>query len=136
MKISKSKIQKDYRDILALYRADIKTLDQDERIEAIDLAKSYYNYLVSHDIAYGTLALDVIENKGQFGQIANIHLKHQSIFEGISPELITIVREQIIIRLAYKDTKMRSQTSYQQNDPCYKLIEDYHEEVFNQHTTI
>ena len=135
MKINRAKIKLDYRKELKGYHKDIDTLDSEDRSNGIEYAKMYYNYLTEAGIPYARLALDVIENKGKFGKLANIHLKSQSLFEGIQAEAMPAVREKIIISLASHDAKMRGDKDYNQSNPCYDKIEAYHLKVFKYHTS-
>ncbi len=136
MKIDKVKIRSEYRVSLKDFHREINTLSSEDMIKAINCAKNYYSYLVSNSISYARLALDVIENKGKFGQMANVHLKTQSIFEGIKEESIGELREKIIISLASHDSKMRCSKSYHDGNLCYQQIELYHVKVFETYTTI
>ena len=135
MKISRKKIKLEYRKELKDYHRDINNLDSEDRSNGIEYAKMYYSYLAGAGIPYATLALDVIKNEGKFGKLANIHLKSQSIFEGIPLDEITAVKEKIIISLASHDAKMRGDKDYNQNNPYYKEIEEYHIKVFKYHTS-
>jgi len=135
MKISRTKIKLEYRKELKDYHRDIDSLDSEDRSNGIEYAKMYYSYLAEAGISYAKLALDVIKNEGKFGKLANIHLKSQSIFEGITLEEITTVREKIIISLASHDAKMRGNKNYNQSNPYYKEIEEYHIKVFKYHTS-
>lgn len=135
MKINRVKIKSEYRKELKDYHRDIDKLDSEDRGNGIEYAKMYYNYLAEAGIPYARLALDVIENEGKFGKLANIHLKSQSIFEGIQSEAMPAVREKIIISLASHDAKMRGDKDYNQSNPCYDKIEAYHLKVFKYHTS-
>lgn len=135
MPIDKATIKLNYRKKLKAYHRNIKNLDDDERTDAIDWAKNYYSYLASNGISYAKLALDVVENRGKYGQVANIHLKHQSIFEGIKVGNISEVREKIIISLAAHDARMRINKDYSDSCLWYDKIEDYHLKVFAFYST-
>ena len=135
MKINRVKIKSEYRKELKDYHKIINDLSAEQRSEGVKCAEKYYDYLATKGILYAWLALDVIGNEGKFGKLANIHLKSQSIFEGIAVEEINTVREKIIISLASHDAKMRSSKGYDQSNPCYDKIEAYHLKVFKYHTS-
>lgn len=135
MPINREEIKKEYRDKLKVYHRKIKELSPEDSHKALDIAKNYYAYLAKSGIPYAKLALEVIENQGRFGKLVNIHLKSQSVFEGIKPENIGEVREKIIISLASHDAKLRSDKNYHPNKSYYKEIEDYHIKVFKYHTS-
>lgn len=135
MKINKAEVKYKYRQVLKGYHKIINDLSGEERSKGVECAEKYYDYLATKGILYAWLALDVIENKDKFGKLANIHLKSQSIFEGIQSEAMNAVREKIIISLASHDAKMRSSKGYDQSNPCYDKIEAYHLKVFKYHTT-
>ena len=83
MKINRVKIKSEYRKELKGYHKIINDLSAEQRSEGVKCAEKYYDYLATKGILYAWLALDVIENEGTFGKLANIHLKSESIFEGI-----------------------------------------------------
>lgn len=136
MRVNKALIKSEYRTPLKDYHSRVKALTIEERSKAIEYTKMYYSYLASNGISYARLALEVVENKGKFGQIANIQLKSQSIFEGIKEGDIPEVREKIIVSLASHDSKMRCSKSYHAGNLCYQQIEKYHKKVFETYTTI
>ncbi|HJD56439.1 MAG TPA: hypothetical protein LFW21_07565 [Rickettsia endosymbiont of Pyrocoelia pectoralis] len=108
----------------------VKTLDASERQDLIVTVKEYYQYLADNNISYGRLALEVVNNEGKYGLMANGHLKHQCVFDGIKAEEILVIRKQIIISLTYHDMRLRKSIKYNQNNDFCKSIEDYHISVF------
>lgn len=135
MTIDRERIRDYYfKDLTEAYD-NIKTLDADERDFYVSSAAMYYQYLVSNGVMYGRLALEVIENKGLYGKCANINLKSQSIFEGISEENIPMLREQIIISLAYRDAKLRLGSDVADGTSYLDAVETYHISEFTKYTT-
>lgn len=136
MKTNKTTIKSEFRNVLKKYHKEIHVLSKEARSNGLEVAKQYYLYLEKCGVSYAKLALDVVESRGKFGKLANIHLKSQSIFEGVKVELFDEMREKIIISLASHDSKMRSSKGYKEYDTCYELIEKYHLKVFNCHTSV
>lgn len=134
MTLSKEIIEKEFRKNFEEAYKKIDTLTPEERLIQVNKAKEYYEYLTSNGILYGNLALEVVEDKGMYGRIANIHLRAQSIFEGIDSASVSTMREKLIISLAYRDMDMRVK-QVEIGNPNYKEIEDYHVEEFRKYTT-
>lgn len=65
------------KDYLDEENEKVKTLNAAKRQELIGTVKEYYQYLADNNISYGRLALEVVNNEGKYGLMANSHLKHQ-----------------------------------------------------------
>ena len=139
MTIDKEKINSEYTQILQEAYDNIDTLTPAERATAIETAKKYYEYLASNGIIYGKIALEVLENKGRFGEMANINMKDQSIFDGVPPSKIPEMTEKLAISLAYRDSDMRGKPEYIESDRSSKeigiKIGIYHKEAFEKYST-
>ena len=85
MSIDKALIESKYKKALEKSYKNIEILNAAQRAETIERAKEYYHYLESHGIIYARLALEVVEDKAQYGQMANIHLKSQWLTDTMIP---------------------------------------------------
>jgi hypothetical protein len=98
-----------------------------DRQDGVKLVQEYYTYLKNSGEFYGELALRVVNNKGFFGEFANIHLRTQAVFDGIAKEYLPELQDRIKISLAYVDIEQRLEEKDTFND---KSISKYHKAVF------
>jgi hypothetical protein len=98
-----------------------------ERQQGVEIAKEYYKYLQESGEIYGEAALQVVNNEGMFGKVANIHLRTQAVFDGIEKEYLPELQDRIKISLAYADIDKRMELKDTFN---YKTISKYHISIF------
>lgn len=91
--------------------------------------------MIDKGVPYAKLALDVVEDKGDFGRYANINLSHQSKFDGIPEDEIPLVRDKIIISLAFSDAQMRVSMPEAPRESELKMINEYHKDVLGSHSS-
>ena len=122
--------KKNYKLLQNLYKNKISkelSLTEAERAAGVAAAKAHYKLLADSGNKYGNLALEVINNNGEWGKMANKHLEHQAVFDGITESSVPIFRDNIIISLAHMDIIARKGDNIQ-ND--LKAIGIYHKKVF------
>ena len=103
------------------------TITQAQRDAGVEIACQYYEYLKVNGEIYGNAALQVATDTGWFGRTANVHLRTQAKFEGKPEEYLPELQDRVKISLAYADMEARAT---HKGELAYKLISDYHKEVF------
>lgn len=100
-----------------------RTLSNEQIYAGLELVNSYYAYLESCGIPYGTTALAVINKKGFVGQMTDTHFERQLQFEGISG--IESIKPILKISLAQRDAELRISQNVSSKD-----IASYHIQVY------
>lgn len=131
MKIDQVKL-KEFQDRMSeLYKKASdpkkKEITCEERAQGIKIAQEYYKFLETSGEAYGKAALQVVEDNGVFGHIANIHLRTQAVFEGHKPEYLPELRDRVVISLAHTDMSKRLALK---DKFTYDTISEYHKDEF------
>ena len=142
-------LQEELTQLKKMVKDNNNIITQQQRIEGKQIAQNYYQFMSLHGNLYGeiggqnaqqyaNLALDVVKDQGIFGNMANIHLRTQAVFEGKIRAELPVMTDKLIIGLAGADMDCRV------NEVAKNLgegglphvcnpraIRDYHEEQFN-----
>jgi hypothetical protein len=97
---------------------ETKIITMDQRIQGRNLAVDYYQFMNLHGdlysvenggkpVQYAQMALDVVNDTGIFGSLANIHLRTQAVFEGKTRAELPEITDKLVIGLAGADMQCR-----------------------------
>ena len=119
--------KKNYKLLQNLYENKIFNklqLTEAEREAGVAAAKAHYKLLADSGNKYGNLALEVINNNGEWGKMANKHLEHQAVFDGINELAVPTVRDNIIISLAHMDIIARKGDNIQNDLKGHRQVNE------------
>ncbi|MEY3196651.1 MAG: hypothetical protein RLZZ59_17 [Pseudomonadota bacterium] len=126
MKIDIKKLQEFESRISGLFNVS-SVVNPEWLSNGVEIARQYYTFLDENKEPYGSAALQVVNNSGFFGRVANIHLKTQAIFDGMNPKDFDSVRSNIVIILAMHDVSKRIEHD---GELGYDAITEYHIKAF------
>jgi|GEM_PF-3910483 hypothetical protein len=103
-------------------------LTPDEIKFGMDKARVYYKFINLHNsfkYKYGKIALDVLDKRTPFGEVANIHLETTAKRHGFDQAAIERIMQEYPIYLAMRDARMRLDANFDPQQEA-RNIANYH----------